>query len=126
MNIPPKYEDVVAQLSAALDRESELVARSNQNKLMMDAACGENELLKQEIERLKAQSLQRLSGLAGCGIKRENIQQRLSKVEQSYDKLHAAAQRYLDFRHIGDCGQGYQFTGTHPQTELKNALNGQS
>ena len=71
MNIPPKYEDVVAQLSAALDRESEMVARANQYKLMMDAACGEIATLKE--------------GLVGF----ELAQQRLTVAEQRAEQLES-------------------------------------
>lgn len=71
MNIPPKYEDVVAELSAALDRESEMVARANQNKLMMDAACGEIATLKEEL------------------VGFELVQQRLTVAERRTDSLEA-------------------------------------
>lgn len=36
--------------------------------------------------------------------------------------LLEAAERYLNFRHAGDIGQGYQFSGVHPQTQLKTAI----
>lgn len=49
MNIPMKYEDVVAKLDAALGREADLIASANQNKLMMDAACGEIATLQEEL-----------------------------------------------------------------------------
>jgi len=36
--------------------------------------------------------------------------------------LLAAAERYLDFRHTGDIGMGHEYSGEHPQTQLKNAI----
>lgn len=36
--------------------------------------------------------------------------------------LLEAAERYLKFRHAGDTGMGYQYSGDHPQTQLKNAI----
>lgn len=53
MNIPMKYEDVVAQLEAALGRESEMVARANQGKLEMDAASGTIDLLEKDLSTWK-------------------------------------------------------------------------
>lgn len=37
-------------------------------------------------------------------------------------ELLAAAERYLDFRHTADIGMGTQYSGVHPETELKNAI----
>ena len=97
MNIPPKYEDVVAQLDAAeviiqagehveshlekqidilridldaaLGREADLIASANQNKLMMDAACGEIAGLQEELANF------------------ELVQQRLTVAEQRAEDL---------------------------------------
>ena len=47
------------------------------------------------------------------------------KINELNDKLKSitdAAQRYLDFRHTGDIGMGYQFSGIHPQTHLKQEI----
>lgn len=37
-------------------------------------------------------------------------------------ELLAAAERYLEFRHHSDIGFGTEYSGVHPQTELKNAI----
>jgi hypothetical protein len=42
-------------------------------------------------------------------------------------RLHAvelleAAERYLDFRHTGDIGMSHEFSGVHPQTQLKAVI----
>lgn len=37
-------------------------------------------------------------------------------------RLLAAAQRYLDFRHTSDVGMGCEYSGVHPETDLKNAI----
>lgn len=37
--------------------------------------------------------------------------------------LLAAAERYLEFRHLSDCGLGEQYSGVHPETELKAAIS---
>lgn len=34
----------------------------------------------------------------------------------------AASERYLEFRHTCDIGMGCEYSGAHPQTELKNAI----
>lgn len=39
-----------------------------------------------------------------------------------YAELLSAAERYLDFRHASDIGMGEDYSGVHPQTELKNAI----
>lgn len=36
--------------------------------------------------------------------------------------LLAAAERYLQFRHFSDCGLGEEYSGVHPETELKTAI----
>ena len=69
MNIPPKYEDVVAKLEEALGREADLIASANQNKLMMDAACGEIATLQEELAEF------------------ELVQQRLTVAEQRVGEL---------------------------------------
>ena len=128
MNIPPKYEDVVAKLEA--ERELHKIATETlgqfadeNQKLHADLAA-----LREELESIKASvdgydSPEHAAQVADeMGHQCNTLQQRLTVAEQRYDSLRSAAQRYLDFRHAGDCGQGYQFTGVHPQTELKAAL----
>lgn len=44
------------------------------------------------------------------------------RLEEENAVLREAAERYLDFRHTGDIGQGYQFSGVHPETQLKAAI----
>jgi hypothetical protein len=39
-----------------------------------------------------------------------------------YADLLAAAERYLAFRHTSDIGMGTEYSGVHPETELKNAI----
>lgn len=99
MNIPMKYEDVVAnleterarvtdyiaqraqaelKLEAALVREADLIASANQNKLMMDAACGEIATLQEELAEF------------------ELVQQRLTVAEQRVGELLAILQGWLD------------------------------
>lgn len=45
----------------------------------------------------------------------------LAEVSRLKDVLEAA-DRYLAFRHTGDIGMGWQYSGVHPQTALKNAI----
>ena len=45
-----------------------------------------------------------------------------SRGSVQYASLLAAAERYLDFRHTSDIGMGTQYSGVHPETELKNAI----
>lgn len=37
-------------------------------------------------------------------------------------ELLVAAERYLQFRHTSDIGMGTEYSGVHPETELKNAI----
>jgi len=83
MNIPPKYEDVVAKLDASLGREADLIASANQNKLMMDAACGEIAGLQEELANF------------------ELVQQRLTVAEQRAAVMEKALSR-IAREH--DCG----------------------
>lgn len=41
---------------------------------------------------------------------------------KEHETLLAAAERFLQFRHTGDVGMGYQYSGVHPETELKAAI----
>lgn len=38
------------------------------------------------------------------------------------EALLAASERYLNFRHTGDVGMGWDYSGVHPETELKAAI----
>lgn len=100
MNIPPKYEDLVAQLSAALDRESVLVARSNQNKLMMDSAYGEIATLQEELDEF------------------ELVQQRLTVSEQLLREVQKAARKQ-------DWASGYPEIFSRVDAALKPAAEGE-
>ncbi len=56
---------------------------------------------------------------------RESTRKRNKEIDQI--KRHAvelleAAERYLEFRHTGDIGMGHEYSGEHPQTQLKNVI----
>lgn len=42
--------------------------------------------------------------------------------QQKSAGLLGAAERYLDFRHTADIGMGTEYSGLHPETELKKAI----
>lgn len=39
-----------------------------------------------------------------------------------FRRLLAAAECYLNFRHMSDCGLGEEYSGVHPETELREAI----
>ncbi|MNO56546.1 hypothetical protein D3C76_470620 [compost metagenome] len=49
-------------------------------------------------------------------------QKRVDQIKRHAVELLEAAERYLDFRHTGDIGMGHQYSGEHPQTQLKNVI----
>lgn len=42
--------------------------------------------------------------------------------EKDLEELRLAAERYFEFVHTGEVGMGWEYTGVHPQTELKDVL----
>ena len=42
--------------------------------------------------------------------------------EKDLEELRLVAERYLEFVHTGEVGMGWDYTGVHPQTELKGVL----
>ena len=42
--------------------------------------------------------------------------------EGGLEELRLAVERYLEFVHAGEVGMGWEYTGVHPQTELKDVL----
>lgn len=47
---------------------------------------------------------------------------RIDKIKQHAVELLEAAERYLNFRHTGDIGMGHEYSGEHPQTQLKSII----
>lgn len=54
MSIPPKYEDVVAQLETERARITDYIAQRAQTELQLDAALGREAALREEASCLKA------------------------------------------------------------------------
>lgn len=42
--------------------------------------------------------------------------------EKDLEELRIAVERYIEFVHTGEVGLGWDYTGAHPQTELKCVL----
>lgn len=49
-------------------------------------------------------------------------QKRIERIQLCGVELLEAAERYLNFRHTGDIGMGHEYSGEHPQTQLKNVI----
>lgn len=90
MNIPPKYEDVVAQLEEAMDREAEvgrlydsLVRRSNRER---EASYKREDELREELATSREAFKEELDGVKYTRRKfrqeRDALQQRLTVAEQ--------------------------------------------
>lgn len=109
MNIPPKYEDVVAQLAVA--REEALILKKGTQLIIQ-----ERDDLRQELERAKSRYDREVLGLnnegdpiggdpAG-GYKNDNVrlQQRLTVAEQRAGELESAAREMLRIAGIANQG----------------------
>ena len=86
MDIPMKYEDVVAQLDAALGRESEMIARANQSKLEMDAAFGTIDLLEKDLSIWKQKACEAAGREAAL---REELGKANDKIDKAWNQSHA-------------------------------------
>ena len=121
MNIPPKYEDVVARLDAALGREATLIANANQHKLAMDAACGEIELLQQRLTvaehdaALGAANLKLSEGVIDIAIEHAcELQERAATAEQRVAELEQLLADVPQI-HLEGCDfHGFNADGSEP------------
>lgn len=66
-----------------------------------------------------------LQEVAACGptANGPEEQEANARLMAAAPDLLAAAERYLEFRHYDDCGMGCEFTGEHPETQLKRAIS---
>lgn len=46
----------------------------------------------------------------------------VDRIKKHAVELLEAAERYLNFRHTGDIGMGHEYSGEHPQTQLKSVI----
>lgn len=46
----------------------------------------------------------------------------IHQIQRHAVELLEAAERYLEFRHISDIGMGCEYSGVHPETQLKNVI----
>lgn len=87
MNIPPKYEDVVAQLA----EETDAIEYMRKDRVRAE---GREAALREELER-------RTADLLECGTRRKALQQRLTVAEQRAAVMEKALSR-IAREH--DCG----------------------
>lgn len=91
MNIPPKYEYVVAQLEAALGRESEMVSRANQGKLEMDADSGTIDLLEKDLSTWKQKACEAAEREAA-------LREELDALRESYEAMRDRKSSIVDLQ----------------------------
>ena len=93
MNIPPKYEDVVAQLETERARVTDYIAQRAQTELKLEAALGREAALREELESIKASvdgydSPEHAAQVADeMGHQCIALQQRLTVAEQRVSEL---------------------------------------
>lgn len=108
MNIQTKYEDVVAQLEAALDREAEvgrlydsLVNRSNRER---DASYKREDALRKELADWKARCSRRVDDIKLVVEARDALQQSLTVAEKRASVLESAAREMIRIAGIANQG----------------------
>lgn len=109
MNIPPKYEDVVARLEAALGREAALREELTKFK----AGCVDLSSQVRELEH-------KMDYYKGEGLRADALQQRLTVAELLLSQVEGACD--LAMSAIGDDGRGANFVKIIQAIKDKSAL----
>ena len=78
MNIPPKYEDVVAQLETERARVTDYIAQRAQTELLLEATLGREAALREELDALR-ESYEAMRDRKNSIV---DLQQRLTSAEQ--------------------------------------------
>ena len=83
MNIPPKYEDVVAQLETERARVTDYIAQRAQTELLLEATLGREAALREELAALR-ESYEAMRDRKNSIV---DLQQRLTVAEQRETEL---------------------------------------
>lgn len=83
MNIPPKYEDVVAQLETERARVTDYIAQRAQTELLLEATLGREAALREELAALR-ESYEDMRDRKNSIV---DLQQRLTVAEQRVGEL---------------------------------------
>lgn len=94
MNIPPKYEDVVAQLETERARVTDYIAQRAQTELLLEATLGREAALREEFDAYK---IKRTEFAHKVGELTEKIEQIIDALQQ---RLLTAGQRIGELESI--------------------------
>lgn len=105
MNIPPKYEDVVAQLETERARVTDYIAQRAQTELRLEAALGREASLREELLELsrkldvfysRSHGIKNLSAIEEANDKVALLQQRLTVAERALARIQGRAEMFID------------------------------
>lgn len=112
MDIPMKYEDVVAKLETERARVTDYISQRAQTELRLEAALGREAALREELLELsrkldvfysRSHGIKNLSAIEEANDKAEALQQRLAVAEQRAAMLERELKKLRDIAH--DCYQ---------------------